>query len=371
MRRMRVGPGRDLGRDPRRAQAARPGAGGDRDHRARDGGRHALGRLPLAVLALVRERRGVDRELRPADPGGRAARLHAARRGTTRPPSTREERAFCGAIGGLGYLGAVVSITYRVISAGRGTTRSGCGRSCASSTPSATSPRTSSRPRSGRTSRTPTPRPGEARRDLVGSRHPRRRHQVRALLHLAFAATRTRRRMALHRPKLLCGSLVEWLMRVPFISKLMWRFYVRFLFRTATSTSTTSRASVLHGRQRAGEADRQRARVQDAERPADLRRPQRSGAEGGWDRAKRRSRRVARVRARVPPGARPHPDAERRAVRAEGPAVPAVRERQPAGLRGQLRVRDLEPGAARSAPRRPSASSPTCSGRNSRAASTW
>ena len=33
-------------------------------------------------------------------------------------PSTRQERAFCGAIGGLGYLGAVVSITYRVMPVG-------------------------------------------------------------------------------------------------------------------------------------------------------------------------------------------------------------------------------------------------------------
>jgi hypothetical protein len=31
---------------------------------------------------------------------------------------TREQRAYCGVIGGLGYLGAVLSVTYRVLSVG-------------------------------------------------------------------------------------------------------------------------------------------------------------------------------------------------------------------------------------------------------------
>jgi decaprenylphospho-beta-D-ribofuranose 2-oxidase len=147
-------------------------------------------------------------------------------------PSTREERVFCGAIGGLGYLGAVVSITYRVLRA------PGKGDEIAVRT----IVRKYETFRDLAADLVPTAKrtyledsdPGDPEKlDAIWSALDTRGDGTKSALFFtsAFAATRTRRRMALHRPKLLLRVLVEWLMRVPFISKLMWRFYVRFLFK--------------------------------------------------------------------------------------------------------------------------------------------
>ena len=100
-------------RSSRRARAARPRARGDGDDRARHRRGHALGRLPVALLAGVRQGGRLDRELRPADARGASCSSAAHRPRASRPrnghgSSTRSR----GVIGGLGYLGAVVRITY-------------------------------------------------------------------------------------------------------------------------------------------------------------------------------------------------------------------------------------------------------------------
>ena len=43
-----------------------------------------------------------------------------------------------------------------------------------------------------------------------------------------FSETSERKRMLLHRPKLIVRPLVEWLMRVPWISKRLWPVFLRF-----------------------------------------------------------------------------------------------------------------------------------------------
>jgi len=147
-------------------------------------------------------------------------------------PATKEERAFCGTIGGLGYLGAVVSITYRLLPApGRG-----------DEVAVRTIVRKSAPFRDLATDLVPTAKrtyledsdPSDPEKlDAIWSALDTRGDGTKSALFFTstFAATRTRRRMALHRPKLLLRVLVEWLMRIPFASKLMWRFYVRFLFK--------------------------------------------------------------------------------------------------------------------------------------------
>jgi decaprenylphospho-beta-D-ribofuranose 2-oxidase len=46
-----------------------------------------------------------------------------------------------------------------------------------------------------------------------------------------YTTTPNRRRMPLHRPRLLIRIAVEWVMRVSFLSKLLWRIYFGFMFR--------------------------------------------------------------------------------------------------------------------------------------------
>jgi decaprenylphospho-beta-D-ribofuranose 2-oxidase len=147
-------------------------------------------------------------------------------------PSTREERAFCGVIAGLGYLGAVVSITYRVMPApGRGDELAV--RTIVRKYDTFSDLAADLVPTAKRTYLEDSDPSDPEKLDAIWSALDTRGDGTKSALFFtsAFAATRTRRRMALHRPKLLLRVLVEWLMRVPFISKLMWRFYVRFLFK--------------------------------------------------------------------------------------------------------------------------------------------
>ncbi len=145
---------------------------------------------------------------------------------------TREERAYCGAIGGLGYLGAVVAITYRVLSVG--------------STGGKIAVRTIVRKFDTFADLAADLVPTEKRTYLEDSdpRDPEKLDAIWSALDTRgggrqsalfftsrFTTIPERRRMPLHRPKFALRPVVEWLMRVPFISKLLWRLYFRFLFR--------------------------------------------------------------------------------------------------------------------------------------------
>ncbi len=76
---------RHLGRDPRRDPAARPRARCHGDQRARHRRGHALGRLPVALLARVGQGGHLDRELRPAHSRGASCSSAAHRPRAFRP----------------------------------------------------------------------------------------------------------------------------------------------------------------------------------------------------------------------------------------------------------------------------------------------
>jgi decaprenylphospho-beta-D-ribofuranose 2-oxidase len=145
---------------------------------------------------------------------------------------TREERAFCGVISGLGYLGAVVEITYRVLRAGEQNGRIGVHTTVHKANTfrdlaAKLVPRTEEMVNEDSDPRDPS------KRDSIWSALDTRGDgsQSALIFTSTFTPETKRRRMPLHRPKLPLRILVEWLMRVPFISKLAWRFYFRFLYK--------------------------------------------------------------------------------------------------------------------------------------------
>jgi decaprenylphospho-beta-D-ribofuranose 2-oxidase len=92
--------------------------------------------------------------------------------------------------------------------------------------------------------------------------------------------------MPLHRPRLLLRVLVEWLMRVPFFSKLMWRFYVRFLFKDGDEylDDLEGFTFFMDGNARAKRIGKKLGfKMQNAQQTFVV--PSDPGAEGGWDRA--------------------------------------------------------------------------------------
>ena len=150
------------------------------------------------------------------------------------PPSawTREERAYRGVIGGLGYLGAVVAITYRVLSTGQADGRIGVRtmvrkyktfeRLAANLVPTA-------RDMYLEDSDPTDPTKYDA---ISAALDTRADGSQSALLFASTFTTETvRRLMALYRPHIAIRIVVEWLMRVRALSGPLWRFCFRFLYR--------------------------------------------------------------------------------------------------------------------------------------------
>jgi decaprenylphospho-beta-D-ribofuranose 2-oxidase len=144
---------------------------------------------------------------------------------------TRAERAFCGAIGGLGYLGAVVTITYRVLSVGSANGRIGV-RTIVRKFDTFADLAADLVPTERRTYLEDSDPRDPEKLDAIWSALDTRGggRQSAMFFTSRFTTTPDRRRMALHRPKLARRVVAEWLMRVPLISKLLWRFYFRFMF---------------------------------------------------------------------------------------------------------------------------------------------
>jgi decaprenylphospho-beta-D-ribofuranose 2-oxidase len=142
-----------------------------------------------------------------------------------------EQRAFRGVIGGFGYLGAVVSVTYRLLSVGETGGQIGV--------------RTFARTYEGydRLVRDLVPATEQTYQEesdpndpgkldaiwsgLVTSRGGRKRT---FLFTSAFTPKPERRRLVLHRPKFLPRVPYEWLMRVPWTSRLLWSAAFRMGF---------------------------------------------------------------------------------------------------------------------------------------------
>jgi decaprenylphospho-beta-D-ribofuranose 2-oxidase len=156
----------------------------------------------------------------------------APRESVARPDWIREERAFSGVIGGLGYLGAVVAITYSVLSVGEPGGQIGV-RTLVRKYESFQHLAADLVPTARRTFEEDSDPRDPTKLDAIWSAlHSRRDGSQAALVFTsAFTDTPKRRRMAVHRPDLALRLVVEWLMRVPLFAGLLWRFYFRFLFR--------------------------------------------------------------------------------------------------------------------------------------------
>jgi decaprenylphospho-beta-D-ribofuranose 2-oxidase len=145
---------------------------------------------------------------------------------------TQEERAFWAVIGGLGYLGVVVAITYRLLDVGQAHGQIGV-RTLVRKYETFRHLAADLVPAARRAALEGSDPQDPKKLDAIWSAlHTRRDGTERALLFTsAFAATSERRRMPLHRPHLALRVPVEWIMRVPLFSALLWRFYFRFLYR--------------------------------------------------------------------------------------------------------------------------------------------
>jgi len=209
-------------------------------------------------------------------------------KGSDRTAWTAEERAFCGVIGGLGYLGAVTSITYRVLPTKASDGKIGV-RTVVRKFETFTDLAEDLVPTTRETHLEDSDPDDPEKLDAIWSAIGPRGKEPPTLLFFTstYTADVKRRRMALHQPKLLIRVLVEWLMRVSFISKIFWRVYFRFVFRDGQEyvDDLEGFAFFMDGNARAKHIGRRlgfsmRNVQQSFVVPSD------PGAEGGWDRAK-------------------------------------------------------------------------------------
>ena len=208
--------------------------------------------------------------------------------GSDRSTWTMEERAFCGVIGGLGYLGAVVSITYRVLPTRARDGKVGV-RTIVRKFENFTDLAEDLVPTTKQTHLEDSDPDDPEKLDAIWSAIGPRGKEAPTLLFFtsAYTADSKRRRMALHRPKLLIRLLVEWLMRVSFISKIFWRVYFRFVFRDGEEYIDDLEGFVffMDGNARAKHTGRRLGfSMRNVQQSFVL--PSDPGAEGGWDRAK-------------------------------------------------------------------------------------
>jgi decaprenylphospho-beta-D-ribofuranose 2-oxidase len=205
------------------------------------------------------------------------------------PPSawTPEQRAFCGVIGGLGYLGAVVSITYCVRSVGSTEGRIGV-RTIVRKFHSFADLAADLVPTARRMRREGADPQDPEKLDAIWSAlDTRGKGTETALFFTSTYTTATdRRRMPLHRPRLLIRLFVEWLMRVPFFAKLLWSFYFNFMFSDGEEYIDDIEGFdfFMDGNARAKRIGKSLGfKMRNAQQTFVV--PSDPGTEGGWDRA--------------------------------------------------------------------------------------
>ena len=144
--------------------------------------------------------------------------------GTPWDQMTREQRAFRGAIGGFGYLGAVVSITYRLLRVGASEDGKIGVRSFARTYETFDRLTADLLPATAQAYQEESDPNDPQKLDAIWSAIlPARRGSHRMLLFTsAFTPDAERRRMIQHRPKFLPRIPFEWLMRVTWMSKILW-----------------------------------------------------------------------------------------------------------------------------------------------------
>jgi decaprenylphospho-beta-D-ribofuranose 2-oxidase len=165
-------------------------------------------------------------------PEGELLQCSAPPPGTPWEELTREQRAFHGVIGGFGYLGAVVSITYRLLKVGESEGQIGV-RTFARSYETFDRLARDLLPATEQTYAEDSDPDDPQKLDAIWSAIvPTRRGSKRALLFTsAFTPKPERRRLIQHRPKLLVRVPFEWLLRVRWASHLVWSLIFRIGFR--------------------------------------------------------------------------------------------------------------------------------------------
>jgi decaprenylphospho-beta-D-ribofuranose 2-oxidase len=145
---------------------------------------------------------------------------------------TREQRAFRGAIGGFGYLGAMVSITYRLLRVGETNRQIGV-RTFAREFETFDRLARDLVPATKQTYQEESDPNDPEKLDAIWSAIvPSGRGSKRALFFTsAFTPKPERRRLIQHRPKLLIRVPFEWLLRVGWTSRLLWSLSFRIGFR--------------------------------------------------------------------------------------------------------------------------------------------
>jgi decaprenylphospho-beta-D-ribofuranose 2-oxidase len=161
--------------------------------------------------------------------GGKRLVCGPPRKLVPREDWTLEERAFCGVIGGLGYLGAVVAITYRVLSVGHMDDPIGV-RTRIRKYKSFENLARALVPTTRQTYTEDSDPTDPTKIDSIYSGlYGGRRGKQTALLFISTITTaRERRPLTMHRPKLIRRVLVEWVMRRRFFCWVCWRFFYRF-----------------------------------------------------------------------------------------------------------------------------------------------
>jgi decaprenylphospho-beta-D-ribofuranose 2-oxidase len=154
------------------------------------------------------------------------------REGVPQSDWTREEHVFQGVIGGLGYLGAVVAISYRVLTVGETEGRIGV-LTKINKYKTFENLAADLVPQAEQTYLEQSDPRDPDKLDAISSALDTRANGAQAalLFRSAFTPERRRRLMALYRPRLAVRILVELLMRVRFLSGPLWRFCFRFLYR--------------------------------------------------------------------------------------------------------------------------------------------
>ncbi|HEY5816602.1 MAG TPA: FAD-binding oxidoreductase [Solirubrobacterales bacterium] len=201
---------------------------------------------------------------------------------------TTEERAFCGVIGGLGYLGAVVSIVYRLLPVKAGDGKIGV-RTIVRKFETVADLAADLIPVTKRTHLEDSDPDDPEKLDAIWSAlGPRGKGPPTVLFFTsAYTAGSERRPMPLHQPKRLLRVLVEWLMRISFISKFFWRVYFRFVFRDGEEyiDDLEGFAFFMDGNARAKHIGRRLGfSMRNVQQSFVV--PSGPVAEGGWDRAK-------------------------------------------------------------------------------------
>ena len=166
-------------------------------------------------------------------PAGRTLECRPPRANVPRSQWTREERAFAGVIGGLGYLGAVVSITYRVLRVAEPGEEFGV-RTVVRKYETCRELADALIPNTRRTFlETSDPRDPMKLDAIYSAIVPRGGREPSALFFTSVfvPTTRFKPRMKLHRPEMLARLLVEWGMRVRVLWRLIWWWAWHFEYK--------------------------------------------------------------------------------------------------------------------------------------------